>query len=107
MTPNPSVPPYGEPVQEDQLRPDDYYFMLTYLDEARLIPELKTLAFLGKNVDGKSQHSLFFQDAQSYVRGGAYPANKRDVEIFRCEASGLSNIYRLEKAIESLVRCAD
>jgi hypothetical protein len=103
---NLSVAPYGEPVEETALRKGDFYFMVTYLDEAMLIPVVKTLAFLGKDVDRKSKGSLWFQDAESFTDRGAYPRNKKGkVDIYKCEKSGLSNIYELDKALKSLTRC--
>ena len=103
-----STPPYGEPVHEGHLHKGGFYFMVTYLDEARLVPQVRTLAFLGKNVDGKAEGSLCFQDAESFLQLGAYPDNEEgDAEIYRCQPSGLSNIYELDKAIGSLTRCLE
>jgi hypothetical protein len=105
---NVSAPSYGEPVHENQLRKGEVYFMVTYLDEARLVPQVKTLAFLGENVGGKAKGSLWFQDAESFFELGAYPHNKTgDTEIYRCQPTGLSNIYELDKAIKGLTRCLE
>ena len=100
--------PYAEPINEAQLEVGEIYFMLNFLDEYMLVPDLKTLVFLGQDVEGKKDGMLYFQDIHSYVRSGAYPKNPlAQGDIYHCSAEQLSCIFSLEKATDELRRCAE
>lgn len=103
-----AVPPYAEPVTPSDLRKDQSYFMVTYVDEDMLVPVVQTLIFLGRNATGKHPGFLCFQDAESFFDLGPYPQKKRGPgDLYVCPDEGLSNIFTLEKALKSLSRCLE
>lgn len=98
--------PYAEPIVESQLRQGEIYFMLNYFDNHMLVPDMKTLIFLGKNVTGNDDSLLYFQDLNSYIGIGPYPQNTPGKgNIFQCSGDQLNSIFFLEKAMDELRRC--
>lgn len=59
------------------------YFMLSYLDKEFRFPEIVPVVYLGMNLEegfGQDEHDLwFFQDAESFVRTGAYTGSTEEV----------------------------
>jgi hypothetical protein len=61
------------------LKPEDLiigenYFLLSYLDESGLIPNIKTFTYIGKNLmkDKKDEDKWYFQDPESYKKYGIF-----------------------------------
>lgn len=99
--------PYAEPVSASMLLPQETYFMLTYLDVDMLVPEMKTLVFLGRGIEGTGNASLSFQDIESYATLGTYPNHTQGTgDLYTCAEDQLNNIFALDKAIDELKRCA-
>lgn len=99
--------PYAEPVVASQLEQGEIYFMLNYFDNYMLVPDLKTLVFLGRDVTGSADSLLYFQDVESYASLGPYPENALGPgSIFHCSDDQLNGIFILEKATDELRRCA-
>lgn len=104
---NTELKPYAEPVPASALSPKENYFMVTYLDVGMLVPEIKTLVFLGKDIDDTGNVRLNFQDIESYVALGAYTNRAQGMgELYTCAENQLKNIFELDKAIDELTRCA-
>jgi hypothetical protein len=97
---------YAEPVVASQLEQGEIYFMLSYLDNHMLVPDLKTLVFLGRDVTGNADSLLYFQDTDSYITIGPFPKNSPGAgSIFHCSDDQLKGIFLLEKATDELRRC--
>ncbi|WP_057247161.1 hypothetical protein [Duganella sp. Root198D2] len=99
--------PYAEPIMANQLKQGEIYVMVSYVDSDMLVPELRTLIFLGRDVTNKSDDLLYFQDIGSYVDLGAFPKNLGgQSELYHCRDNQLKNIFVIEKAIDELRRCS-
>ena len=82
--------------------------MVTCFDDEMLIPEIKTLVYLGKNIENDKIGSYYFQDYESYKQIGAFPQNRQGCgEVFALPEKGLVNIRDLTGVIEFLRRCAE
>lgn len=103
---NPELKPYAEPVAASALWSQETYFMVTYLDLDMLVPEIKTLVFLGRDIEGLGNGDLYFQDLESYTTLGAYPNAKGKGDLYSCTEDQLNNIFELDKAIDELSRCS-
>lgn len=98
---------FATPVVSSQLEHGEIYFMLNYLDNQMLVPDIKTLVFLGRNLAGDSDSLLYFQDIGSFPTiGPISPSYEGQSNIFHCEDDQLKGIFLLENAIDELLRCA-
>ena len=87
------------------------YFMLNYYDEDMLVPEMKTLVFLGRNIDescATEEDLFYFQDYGSFSEMESI-SHHEDIcgEIICCKRAELNGIYNLENVIALLTRCLD
>ena len=97
---------YMEPVDVSILKKEAIYFMLNYFDNDLLVPELRTLIFLGRNVAGENDALLYFQDVESYIRLGPYPTSiEGRGDILYCTDDQLQCFFTLEKAVLALQDC--
>jgi hypothetical protein len=44
----------------------DVYFLVSYLDEAKRLPVIESLIYIGNDLGGEIDGSLYFQDVESY-----------------------------------------
>jgi len=88
------------------LKVGSIYFMVSYFDDAMLVPELATLVYLGKEVDGTKDGLWYFQDADSYFASGPYPTGGKDGNLCAVPDDGLKSICELDQVIVSLQECA-
>jgi hypothetical protein len=99
--------PYAEPVAVPKLVQGDIYFIVTYVDNHMLVPDIKTLVFLGRDVANEGDDLLYFQDIDSYVKSGAFPNNaSAGGELYTCANNQLNNIFELDNMRDELRRCA-
>jgi hypothetical protein len=68
----------------DQLKVGSPYFMISYYDEARVVPEIETLIYVGKNLLKISNEKdiWYFQNPVTYLSKGAFhllPTDDYDV----------------------------
>ncbi len=99
--------PYAEPVVLEKLITGNIYFAVQYSDRDLLIPIVRPLAYLGRNLDGASADIFYFQDFESFSMGVRYG---RDFESKRdhfelCDLKGGAYIFEFEKAVEELMKC--
>jgi len=101
------IRPYSTPVSGAELRTGRTYFSVTYADEHMRIPVIETLVFLGRNLSEGDTNRLYFQDADSYIRGVRFEtARETDgAEFHTCTPKDLGAVFELENAIEELLRC--
>jgi hypothetical protein len=98
--------PYAEPVTASKLTPGEVYFMVTYVDNHMLLPEIQTLVFLGRDVAGDKDNCLYFQNVESYVTLGPYPNNAQGSgDLYSCTDNQLNNIFEFDNAIDEFLRC--
>ncbi len=80
----------------------DVYFAITYVDSELLFPIIRSLVFIGTNIEGSEEKDQwYFQDVRSYCDSGAVTftentdANEQ-VEVHRFDRSGLSVLFDFE-----------
>lgn len=91
--------PLAEPVLAADLKKEEIYFLLNFLDHDMKIPLLKTLVYLGQTESGRLQ----FQDAESYndaVRDKSAGIDEPK-SIFECEQRGVVSLPLTLTHIES------
>ncbi len=88
------------------------YFAIQYLDDKMLLPIMRPVVFIGKNLEPGDTDRVYFQDAESYRSG--FRRDSRDhldtdafFESFPEGKKGdVSAIYEYEDALDELMRCA-
>ena len=68
------LPPYVEHVAANDLRQGDVYFVVAFIDDEMLMPELRPVVFVGRNLESGETGTLYFQDLCSYRNGVRYEA---------------------------------
>lgn len=97
---------FAEPVHSSDLREGGVYFMLNYFDVEMLVPDMKTLVFIGMGLNGETSEMLYFQDYESFVEWGAFPKPIGEFgKVIRCAADNVTSIFELDKAINILQQC--
>ncbi len=96
----------AEPVNASRLTRGEVYFKVDYLDSDKLVPVMKSLVFLGRDVTGARDNSLCFQDLESFLALGNRDDDDEDWgSLYRCDDDQLRNIFVLDKAIDEFLRC--
>ena len=68
-----------------------------------LVPDLETLVYIGRDLNGEQNGMLYFQDYESFAEWGGFPkSNDGSATIFRCMADKITCIFNLDKAINIL-----
>lgn len=103
--------PYAEPVIASELKEGGVYFFVTFLDDAMLIPTMEPMVFVGRDLDGENERSVYFQDIDSYRRGIRYnsvPSKSNDTEakFYSGSDDETGHIFQFEQGLEELMRCA-
>lgn len=99
---------YADPVLAHELQKGNIYFMLNFIDNKMLVPQMNTIVFIGKNLQKDDSDACYFQDISSYEDGVRYENAGEDsyAEFYQCPTDGLSGIYDFEKALEILMYCS-
>jgi len=102
------LPRYVEHVPANELRHGDVYFVVSFLDDEMLIPELKPIVFVGRNLEPGETQKLYFQDLFSYQNGVRYEtARPGDEAVFECFFEDQSSgVCEYERALDVLLRCS-
>jgi hypothetical protein len=96
--------PYGEYVQASGLVEGVTYFAVHFLDDLMLVPELDPLVFIGRNLEPSDSGRLYFQDADSYLRGVRYAqGGKSEIHVV---AENAPFVFEFEGALDVLLRCS-
>ncbi len=97
---------FAEPVRVSDLRHGGVYFMLNYFDDEMLVPDLKTLVYIGQDLKETTHGMLYFQDYDTFAEWGAFPnPNDGSGTVVRCMADNINCIFELDKAIRILQQC--
>lgn len=100
--------PYAEPVDAESLQEGHVYFSVNFVDEDMCIPVLQPLVFVGRNLDGKTPGTVYFQDVDSYKEGAEYDRARTsgDVTFLRGSESEIGHIFEYENALDVLLSCS-
>ncbi len=97
---------HAEPVSASRLTRGEVYFRVDYFDDEMLVPVMKSLVFLGRDVMGARDNDLYFQDLESFLALGTGADDDEDWgPLYRCADDQLTNIFALDKAIDEFQRC--
>jgi hypothetical protein len=102
------IQPYAEPISVEELREGEIYFSLQFADNELLIPSLRPLIFIGRNLTPGDTQEFYFQDFESYSNGvgrGDRPAID-SAAFITSRAETLHHIFAFDKALDGLLRCA-
>lgn len=83
----------------------EVYFVVAYIDQEKTIPTIDSLVFIGRNLLGETDGSLYFQDVESHAEHGPMKAIDSDATIVVTEAQPPPNLFRLEGVLDELSRC--
>ena len=101
------VKPYGEFVVDSALVDGETYYVVHFLDDQMLIPELKPLVFIGRDREAGDSGTLYFQDADSYFAGARYESASGNEEIeFHTVDSNTPFVFEFECALDVLLWCS-
>ena len=103
--------PFATFVPARDLKEGTVYFATHYLDEKMLLPIMRPLVFIGKNLEPGDAGRVYFQDAESYRSGSRRDSPDADTDaLFESFPEGktgdVSAIYEYEDALDELMRCA-
>jgi hypothetical protein len=87
-------------------------FMVSYADAGLKLPIIRTLVFVGKNIDDHEiGDSWYFQDVESFAEIGPYAGKDipedLEVEVHRLDKKGLGLIFDLDGLYEDLGQWRD
>lgn len=98
---------FAEPIVASQLKEGEIYFMLNFFDDHLLVPHLRTVIYIGRDVTGENDGKLYFQDFPSYTASGAYPhVRNGTAEIISCADDQVNHVFEFDKAVAVLQQCA-
>src|SRR5579863_673742 len=98
---------YARPIDTNDLVPGETYFSIQYADDALLIPTIETMAFVGRNLEPNDRDFLYFQDAESYLKGmeyGSKPLKEIGFRPFR--EKGVKHLFEYASALDELMKCS-
>ena len=99
--------PYAEPVSVGALDEDEIYYIVSFLDEEMLIPEVSPVVYLKDGIDGGDEELVYFRDAESFLLSKA-EGNRNDyigsMHSFRRDELG--NVYTFDNALDVLLNCS-
>lgn len=101
--------PYAEPVSASDLKEGSVYFSVGFVDDEMLIPVVKTLVFIGRNLQPTDVGQLYFQDVVSYGHGLRYPggdAYEGVAEFHRITEGQSGFAFEYEAALNQLLSCS-
>jgi hypothetical protein len=102
------LPVHANPVTSSELRKGEVYFAVNYVDDEMQVPVIRTLVFIGKDLEPQDSGQVYFQDVESYREGFRYGSEVTD-EWARFETGSeneVSHIFHYERALEELMRCS-
>ena len=101
------VSPYADHAAAETLVVGNTYFIVHFLDERLLIPELKALVFIGRKLEEGDSGDLYFQDAESYLAGVRYESATGDSDAeFHAVGEGTPFVFEFERALDRLLCCS-
>lgn len=103
------LPTAADPVRAEELKIGDTYFKVSYADADMTIPLVDSVVFIGFNLDGDEEDTLYFQDVESYrsgVRITDTDVEPEDATFYATQASTLHAMFDFQGALEDLMRCS-
>jgi hypothetical protein len=100
--------PDEQPVSSTELLEGAVYFAVNYVDEELLFPIIRTLVFVGRDLDPEDRGQVYFQDIESYREGVRYGDEEIHESVWFETGSEneLHHIFHFDRALEALMRCS-
>ena len=96
--------PKGIPAS--QLEVGRTYFSVAYTDKWMVMPVIDSLVFIGRDLRGKRDGTLYFQDAASHERDGPMPLRPSgNFNVVTTEPEPPPNLFDIDGVIDELSRC--
>jgi hypothetical protein len=95
-------------LKPEQLKTEECYFQVLYCDRSSTLPLIKTLIYIGKNLDGYhapgTKDEWFFQDLQSYVQHGNFLSLPENIEreVYVHDQDAVSGMFDFDGLIKKL-----
>lgn len=101
------LPEYPQSIDVTNLREGTLCFRIVYNDREMLVPSLKPVVFVGRDLEAEDQGIVYFQDYDSYRDGVRYdsPPGHPQAEFETFEASQRTVMFSFENAIDDLLLC--
>jgi hypothetical protein len=98
----------AQPISPAELQEGSVYFAIDYIDEIRLTPVMKTLVFIGRDLNVGDTSKFYFQDLYSHADGFHDDSpDKPDWATFHVESENQPiHTFEFEHALEELMRCS-
>lgn len=102
-----TIKPHAEPVRLADLITGSVYFTVQFVDHELLVPEVRPVVFIGKDLMPEDMGKLYFQDAESYHQGVRFGSPEDDEAVFFSQNDEeTKHIFVFEKALEALMACS-
>jgi hypothetical protein len=85
-------------------------FSVAYVDRAHRIPVVESFVFIGTNLGGEADGSLYFQDVESFQTGGALTSleqspTETDTYVMTTGPKPPPNLFGYDGLLDELGRC--
>lgn len=99
---------HADPVSKHDLRQGSTYFFVTFVDEEMLIPTVKTVVYVGRDLEALDSGQVYFQDVMSFREGVRYDtASTESFAEFHCGSEDeLEHVFEFEDALDVLLACS-
>lgn len=103
--------PFATIVLARDLKEGAAYFATQHLDDKMLLPIMRPVVFIGKNLEPGDVGRVYFQDAESYRSGSRRDPSDTDTDALfesfpETKTGEVSAIYEYEDVLDELMRCA-
>ena len=100
--------PYAEPVSLVELKVGEVYFSVQYPDNEMRFPVVKTMVFIGPNLEPEDSDRVYFQDLESFSAGVRYDTSTEDdgAVFYAQQEKYLNHIFQYENALNELLKCS-
>lgn len=95
-------------IDAENLIEGNFYFLISYFDDALSIPDIETYIYVGQNLlpsdKGSEIYHWYFQDPETYIEKGAFieSQNKKEIDTLRADQDTLETMYDIEGLISEL-----
>ena len=104
---DPEVKP-AQPISAADLHQGSIYFFVNFIDEEMLIPTMRTMVYIGENLEPGDKDQVYFQDIDSVNRGVEYLSDgDGDNALFETGSKyELGHVFDFDHALDVLLGCS-
>jgi hypothetical protein len=103
-----NLQPFSSPVTKDELQVCNIYFMVSFLDDRMLCPELVPVVYIGADLEPEELGKVYFQDLDSHKIGVRFNDGTRDstATFYSGSSDEMGHVFTFENALEVLLACS-